>query len=219
MNTTNVIPTTSENETNKDFVFCYDIVNHWSLLYDPENTEDTEQDEILKNRKQLMKQIMSDNIDHMIDILTDFKEKIDTVYKTSTLNKFTSKQQIKLCFELKKSFLGQPSLVDEDNSLIFEELIYTILYNCLDITIDRYSDCLDEGENNPYLDSYLEYRDFILTFVDPTEVNKENITPDMVRELFHDCGDDFFFDQDWAILTPSGDVIKKLKKDLNLVRL
>lgn len=199
------------NTTTKTFVFPYDIVNHWSILDNFE--EDTQ-----KVRRTLMKDILTESIGYMEDILSDGEYKIDTIYKKSALNQFSLNQQIKLCRELQKSFLGQPSLVNEDNSLIFEELLYTIFYHCMILTIDHYMDSSDVNEKydinfEPY---YNQYRDFILTYCDSSD--KKNMTPEKVIEYFHDFSESIFFDQDWAIFTPNDKVFKELKRNLNLIK-
>lgn len=199
------------NTTTETFVFPYDIVNHWSILDDSE--EDT-----MKVRRTLMKDILTESIGYMEDMLSDFKEKIDPIYEKSALNQFSLNQQIKLCRELQKSFLGQPSLVNEHNSLIFEELLYTIFYHCMIITIDHYMYSTDENEeyDSNYESDYIQYRDFILTYCDSSD--KKNITPEKVIEYFEDCYEDIFFDEDWAIFTPNDEVVKELKRNLNLIR-
>jgi hypothetical protein len=209
MNTTTQNQTT--NTTTETFVFPYDIVNHWSIL-------DNSEEDTLKVRRTLMKDILTESIGYMEDMLSDFNEKIDTIYKKSALNQFSLNQQIKLCRELQKSFLGQPSLVNEDNSLIFEELLYTIFNHCMILTIEQYMDSNDENEDydSDFESYYIQYRDFILTYCDSSD--KKNISPENVIEYFENCSESIFFDQDWAIFTPNDEVVKELKRNLNLIR-
>ena len=72
--------------------------------------------------------------------------------------------------------------LNEHNSLIFEELLYTIFYHCMIITIDHYMYSTDENEeyDSNYESDYIQYRDFILTYCDSSD--KKNITPEKVIE-------------------------------------
>lgn len=204
---------TESHKSNKPYIFPYDIVNHWSILSFEEDSI-----EVNNRRRTLMKEFVLDAIDYNYFLLSNGGEGIEILAnKDSILNKFTCKQQSKLCAELMKAFLGKKSLVDEDNSLIFEELLYTILLNQIEFDTDNIK--TTHQDNNDFVkECYDKYKEFILSYEYSEDLVEEDITPDYIFDFFY-RGEHIFFDNDWEIFRPNDEVINNLKKKLNVLKI
>ena len=204
---------TESHKSDKPYIFPYDIVNHWSILSFEEDSI-----EVNNHRRTLMKEFVLDAIDYNYFLLQDGdKEDKILANKDSILNKFTNKQQRKLGAELMKAFLGKKSLVDEDNSLIFEELLYTLLMNQIEIDTDNMK--TSYKDNNDFAkECYDKYKEFILSYEYSEDLVEEDITPDYIFDFFY--GDEhIFFDSDWEMFRPNDEVINNLKKKLNVLKI
>ena len=140
-------------------------------------------------RKPLV-EIALDAIDMQLDLMISNKPDTLGFPVGSPINKFSAKQQVELLNRLESAVQGNPFIGVQEEDLILEEILYTLLYNHVVYMFDMAG--MDEDEDDKYWENEINKikKVYQLATGDKT-AEKENV--------IHWFESSIWWDQDWKI--------------------